>query len=154
MTNGLRVESAAPETPTETALFEAGKTLLVETVQVGREFNKFMVGVATGAIATYLTLIGVAVGKNYRPTFEEGVLLLAPTALFLIAAAVFAFGYFPVKSRISLDLPDDIEKARSATAGRRYRCALIGFLLFCLGVAGTVVGAIVALGVDVPSPSA
>ena len=149
MSNGARVEAAAAETPTETALFEAGKTLLVETVQVGREFNKFMVGVATGAIATYLSLIGLAVGKNYRPTVEEGIALLASPALFLLAAAVFAFGYFPVKGTISLDLPDDIEKARKETADRRYTCAFIGFVLFGLGVAAAVVGAIVALSVDV-----
>jgi hypothetical protein len=154
MTDEIEVLAVGPESPHNTALVEAGKTLLVETVEVGREFCKFMVGISTGAIPTYLALVGVAVGKNYSPTVLEGILLLVAPTLFLAAAGVFAFGCFPVSATMSLDLPAEIEAAREAATKRRDTCALIGFIVFGIGVACAVAGAAYALIIDVPSTTA
>jgi hypothetical protein len=153
MNEEIQVVSSEPETPHNAALYEAGKTLLVETLEVGREFCKFMVGVSTGAIPTYLALVGLAVGKNYTPTELEGVLLLAAPALFLVAAGVFAAGCFPVTATLSLDIPAEIEAARTAASDRRRKFAQIGFIVFAVGVACAVAGATYALAIDVPPPS-
>jgi hypothetical protein len=154
MSDEIEVVGVAPEGPHSAALYEAGKALLVESVQIGREFCKFMVGVATGAIPTYLALVGLATGKNYRPDFMEGVLLLVPPALFLVAAGIFAYGYFPVRTEVSLELPDDIDRARKSNMDRRATCSLVGFIVFGIAVLGAVAGAAYALTIEVPPPPA
>ena len=153
MNEEIEVVSVEPESPHNAALYEAGKTLLVETVQVGREFCKFMVGISTGAIPTYLALVGLAVGKSYNPTDLEGVLLLVAPALFLVAAGIFVLGCLPVSGTISLDIPAEIEQARTDATNRRRTCGLIGFIVFALGVACAVAGATYALAIDVPPAS-
>jgi hypothetical protein len=89
MADGIEVRTA-PESPHNAALYEAGKQLLVDSVEVGRDFCKFMVGVSTGAIPTYLALVGLATGKTFRPSFTEGLILLTPAVLFLAGAGIFA----------------------------------------------------------------
>jgi hypothetical protein len=154
LTDEIEVVAVEPESPHNAALYEAGKTLLIESVQVGREFCKFMVGIATGAIPTYLALVGLAVGKDYSPSNAEGILLLVAPTLFLAAAGVFAFGCFPVSGTLSLDIPSEIESARTAATDRRRKCALIGFTLFGVGVACAVAGATYALAIEVSPPAA
>jgi hypothetical protein len=112
-----------------------------------------MITVSSGAIATYLALIGLAVGKDYRPSFLAGLFLLAAPVCFLASAGVFAFGYFPAKATLSLDMPGEIEAARSAIVGRRYTCGLIGFVLFAVGVVIAVAAATYGLSIDVPVPA-
>jgi hypothetical protein len=150
MNEEIQVVSVGPETPHNKALYEAGKTLLVETVSVGREFCKFMVGVSTGAIPTYLALVGLAAGKDYDPTVLEGILLLVAPTLFLVAAGIFAIGCLPVRADVSLDIPANIEKARADATNRRQTCGVIGFIVFGVGVACAVAGAVYALAIDVP----
>jgi hypothetical protein len=146
----LKVEASA-QTPHTEALYEAGKKLLVDSIEVGREFCKFMVGVSNGAIPLYLALVGLAVGKNYRPTLIEGIFLLAPPAVFLIAASVFAAGYFPVHSNFSLELLHEIEAARLAIVKRRYTSASWGFTLFVIAVMLSVAAVTYALSTGSPS---
>jgi hypothetical protein len=149
----IKVSDVQPLTPHDAGLYEAGKKILVDSVDVGREFCKSMITVSTGAIATYLALIGLAVGKDYRPSVLAGLFLLAAPACFLASAGVFAFGYFPAKATLSLDMPGEIEAARSAIVSRRYTCGLIGFILFAVGVVIAVAAATYGLSIDVPAPA-
>lgn len=144
----VRASVASPHTE---ALYEAGKKLLVDSIEVGREFCKFMVGVSTGAIPLYLALVGLATGRSYRPSLVEGTALLVPPAVFLAAAAVFTFGYFPVRSSVSLEVLDEIDAARLATVNRRYRAATRGFALFTLAVLVSLAATTYALSLDVPT---
>ena len=48
-------------TPHNRALYEAGKSLLIDSVKTGMDFCKFMIGVATGAMPTYLALLKLAI---------------------------------------------------------------------------------------------
>jgi hypothetical protein len=150
MTDEIHV-TTRPESPHTAALYDAGKQLLVESVEVGREFCKFMVGVSSGAIPTYLALVGLATGKSYRPTVAEGALLLLPALMFLAAATIFAFGYFPVQTQMSLDRPAEIEAAREANMRRRRTAARAGFAVFMLGVVLGLAAATYALSIDVPT---
>src|SRR5690242_18221621 len=59
----IQVGPAEPVSPHNQALYEAGKQMLVESISVGREFCKFMVGVSTGAIPLYLALLQLALPK-------------------------------------------------------------------------------------------
>jgi hypothetical protein len=121
-------------TPHNKALYEAGKKILVDSVDVGREFCKFMTTTTLGAIPTYLALLKLVLPKDYSLQSHDEVIFLLPALTFLAASILFVLGYFPQKGSLSLDLPDEIERERSVTIRRRYRYAIIAFFLFCAGI--------------------
>jgi hypothetical protein len=121
-------------TPHNKALYEAGKKLLVDSVDVGREFCKFMTTTTLGAIPTYLALLGLVLPKDYSLQSHDEVVLLLPPLSFLTSSILFVLGYFPQKGLLSLDLPAEIERERSATIRRRYRYAISAFIIFCIGI--------------------
>lgn len=121
-------------TPHNKALYEAGKSLLVDSVKTGREFCKFMIGVATGAIPTYLGLLKFALNGGPRRFGAPESLYLIPPTLFLVAAIVFVIGFFPKRSNFSLDVVEEIEEERRKIVTRRQRLATAGFTLFVVGV--------------------
>jgi hypothetical protein len=145
VTDKLEVVDVAPMSPHNTGLYEAGKTLLVESVAVGRDFCKAMITIATGGIPTYVVLVGLAVGKSFRPTFVQGAVLSMAPASFLLAAAAFAMGYFPKRSTFSLDVPSEIDAARKDTLTKRMRWSGIGFGLLMLAIALSLFGMFYAL---------
>ena len=150
MTNEIQVAGAASESPHDAGLYEAGKKLLVDSVEVGRDFCKTMITVATGAIPIYIALIGFIVGKDFRPGFGQGlVLVLAPGAL-LLSATAFAIGYFPKGSNFSLDVPAEIETARTNTLDKRLRWSRIGFGLLAAGIVLSIAAILYALTIEVP----
>src|SRR5580658_4573032 len=50
MADQLEVARGEPVSPHNEALYDAGKAILVETIEVGRDFCRYMIGIATGAI--------------------------------------------------------------------------------------------------------
>jgi len=103
------------------------------------------------AIPTYLALVGLAVGGEYRPSVGDGIILLVAPGLFLVASALFALGYLPVQRRFSLDLPAEVEEARAGTIRRRYRFATFGFIVFALGTTWAIAGVTYALSIETPA---
>jgi hypothetical protein len=134
--------NAREMTPHNRALYEAGKTLLVESVETGREFCKTMITVASGAVAVFVALLGVVVPKDHIMTPAEGARGIATGVIFLLAALSFVVGYLPRPGSLSLDLPSSIESTRQSIIRWRLRWGWIGFILFVIGVT---VGAFVAL---------
>jgi len=120
--------------PHNKALYEAGKSLLVESIGVGREFCKFMTTTALSAIPIYLALLKLVVPKDYILQSHAEVVFLAPPVMFLASSIVFVLGYFPRRGRLSLDLPVEIDSERTKTIVRRQRFALVGFVIFAAGV--------------------
>jgi len=121
-------------TPHNRALYEAGKSLLIDSVKTGVDFCKFMIGVATGAIPTYLALFKLAVPQSVQLFRATILTALLPPVLFLCAAVIFVIGFFPRTSRFSLDIVEEIDTERNKTITRRRWCAIIGFTVFCLGI--------------------
>jgi hypothetical protein len=150
MADEIEVTGVGPRSPHHEGLYEAGKALMVESVEVGRDFCKSMIGVATGAIPIYVTLVGLAVGKDFRPSAGEGVVLTLAPVVLLCSATAFAIGYFPKRTMYSLDLPAEIDAARAATLGKRMLWASVGFGLLVLGIALAVAGVFYGLSLDVP----
>jgi hypothetical protein len=132
---GIQVVDAGGLTPHNKALYEAGKKLLIDSVDVGREFCKFMTTTALGAIPTYLALLKLVLPKDYSFQSRDEIIFLVPALLFLLSAILFVLGYFPQKGSLSLDLPDEISRERNATIARRQRFAMGAFLLFAIGIA-------------------
>jgi hypothetical protein len=147
MSNRVKVVSVEAVSPHNEGLYEAGKAMMVDSVNVGRDFCKSMIPVATGAIPVYVALLALAVGKEFRPDLRQGfVLTLAPVA-YLLATVAFALGYFPTSSGFSLDIPSEIQQARAATIGRRKRYSTIGLALLVLGVALSIAGIFYGLSI-------
>lgn len=132
--NAIQAGIAEELSPHNKALYEAGKSLLVESVSVGREFCKFMTTTALSAIPLYLGLLKLVLPKDYVLHTREEVLLLLPPVAFLVSSIVFILGYFPQRGQLSLDLPSEIEKERSKTIVRRQHYAIAAFIVFALGV--------------------
>jgi hypothetical protein len=149
----ISVGQPTAETPHNQALYEAGKEMLVDSVTVGRDFCKFMAGVATGAISIFLAILAVALPKDYRPSWGFGIAIVVTAALFLVSAAVYALGVFPRTGDLSLDLIDSIDTVRKAAIKRRETCALIGSAFFAIGVLAVVGVSIAALRVESPAPA-
>jgi len=130
----ITLEQVHDITPHNKALYEAGKKLLIDSIDVGREFCKFMTTTALGAIPVYLALLSLVLPKDYSLQSYDEIIFLVPPIVFLISSVLFVLGYFPQKGCLSLDLPVEIEKERSLTIRRRYRYASLGFVSFCIGI--------------------
>lgn len=121
-------------TPTNQAIYEAGKAMLIESISVGREFCKFMIGTSMSAIPIYLALLKFVLPEKYVPTWEVGIVALIPAVLFLLSGVVFLIGYFPQQGIASLDIPKEIEKERQTTVKRRQKLSVAGFGVFCAAI--------------------
>lgn len=128
------LEEVSELTPHNKALYEAGKKLLIESIDVGREFCKFMTTTSIAAIPIYLSLLKLVLPKDYSLNINDEYVFLITPILCLISAILFVFGYFPQKGNFSLDLPSEIEKERNKTIKRRNCISLIGFSVFCVGL--------------------
>jgi hypothetical protein len=143
--------SAQPVTPHNQALYEAGKQMLIASIDVGREFCKFMVGVSTGAIPLYLALLQLALPKDFRPSWTRGIVEIAPAVVFLLAAGAFAFGVFPRTGTFSLDVPDQIDEARTKAINWRRIWAITGSALFGVAALASIVATVASLRVKTPA---
>lgn len=130
----LRVEGVEPITPHNKALYEAGKKMLVDSIEVGREFCRFMITTSLSAIPVYIALVGLVVPKSQADGLAHPVSLLVSPFLFLVAVLLFTVGYFPGRADFSLDLPANIEALRRTAVARRRCYAILGFVAFLLGV--------------------
>lgn len=149
----FQVGAPQPITPHNQALYEAGKQMLVESIAVGRDFCKFMVGVSTGAIPLYLALLAFALPSDYRPDLWKGAVAIVPAALFLLSAVVFALGIFPRTKTFSLDVVEEIDGARAVVIKRRACFSLIGFAIFGVAAFAAIVATVSALRVKTPPPA-
>lgn len=127
-----------PLSPHDKALLKAGEKLLAESVEVGRDFCKSMIGVATGAVPLYLGLLKAFVPEEWVPNTAWGFPYTVPPALFMAAAVIFVLGYLPSPRMVSLDDPDNLERILSTLAKRRLRYARIGFGVLVVAVVGGV----------------
>lgn len=118
-------------TAQDKALLEAGKKLLVDSIDVGREYCKYMIGVASGAIPAYIAVLKLGLPEHPdTPSTPTLILWALPAILFLAATLVFSFGYFPGTTAVSVDNIDGIAAVREAIIRRRKAWATAGFILF------------------------
>lgn len=133
----MTVSDVQAISPQNKALVETGAEMLAKSVEVGRDFCKTMMTVCSTAIPIHVTLVGLATGKEFNFSLEQGALALLGPALYLVALAIFAYGYFPGRGSFSLEDVDSIATVRNAAIDRRYGSALIGVIVFVLAVVAT-----------------
>jgi hypothetical protein len=138
----ITVSAAQTVTPHNQALYEAGKKLLVDSVDTGRDFCKFMITTNLAAIPVYLGLLKLMLPDTYYPTWTAGVVLMLPPVVFMVGASLSVSGYLPRLSTFSLDLPAEIDAEREATIQRRRHFALAAAVLFAVSA---ILAAVIAI---------
>jgi len=133
--------------PHNKAVYEAGKSMLIDSVSTGREFCKSMIATCTGAIPIYLGILTFLLPEKYILGVKAGITVALPAILFLIASVFFTIGYFPVTKEFSLDLISEIERERNATIRHRNKLIWIGFTFFVIGTFMAIVVIVVNIGV-------
>jgi hypothetical protein len=113
------VVNPQPATPHNEALYEAGKKLLIDSVDVGREFCKTMITTCFSAIPIYLSLLQLGLPKGYQGDLRTGIVFVIPAIFYLLGAVLAVIGYMPSVGSFSLDLPEEIEAQRAAIIARR-----------------------------------
>jgi hypothetical protein len=135
--SGPVVESAEALSPHAKTVLEAGQKLLLESVEVGRQFCQAMVGVSLTAIPAYVGLLKLFLPAEQSPTGVAGPLWIVPVALFLLAAAVSVGGHLPGRNAISLDLLDEVETTLRRATSRRFWCGILAFGRLSCGIASS-----------------
>ena len=144
--NSIQVVSVTDVTPHSKALYEAGKSLLIDSVTTAREFCKSMITISTGAIPIYLGILSYLFPKDYVLGVEAGVTLAVPAIGFLIAAVIFVGGYLPITSKFSLDLIEEIERERDKIISHRRRFVWSGVIVFIISTVAAISAVVVNIG--------
>ncbi len=121
-------------TPTNRAIYEAGKAMLIQSVSTGREFCKFMIGTTLSAIPIYVALLKLAIPEGYAMLGTNMALALLPCILILASSAMFVWGYFPRSGTASLDIPEEIERERSAIVAKRHLLGISASGVFLVAI--------------------
>lgn len=123
---------AIPISPHHKALYEAGKVILADSLNAGREFCKSMIGTSTGAIPIYLGILAFIFPEHYSWELLGGALVILPPLGFLISSIIFVFGYMPSGGAISLDVIEEIENERNRLIRHRRHFVRWGIALFSI----------------------
>jgi len=145
-TRKVEVLQVQAVTPHNRAIYEAGKTMLIDSLKTGREFCQFMITLNTGAVSVYLALLTFLLPKNYSLSLLKGALDAGPALLFLLSALIFAIGYFPTVDSFSLDIISQIERVWSAVLQRRKKFTTIGFGIFVTASVYAIIMVLVNIG--------
>lgn len=111
-----------------------GEKIFRDSIDLGRHFCQFMLTLSIGAIPVYLALIIMALPYDADKGWENGLALLVPGSLFLLAGTAFAIGYFPESVHLTPDVVEHVEKLRLRILRRRIRMVQLGFAVFILAM--------------------
>jgi len=142
----VEVSQVGAVSPHNKAIYEAGKTMLIDSIKTGRDFCQLMITTSTGAIPVYLAIITFLLPKDYALGILMGIVVALPAVFFLIAALIFAYGYFPTGDYFSLDIIEEIEIARNRNIDRRRKLATVGFVTFAVATLYAIVVFIIKVG--------
>lgn len=121
-----------PLTAHEEAILEAGRRLMVESIDVSRDFAKQMITVTSGAIPIYLGLLSIAKLQQRAPA----TLFLSsmPAVSFFLSALFFVLALLPREGFFSLQIINEVRNARNKLLRRRRRWIMAGLTVFGVGV--------------------
>ena len=120
-----------------------GRKLLEESIEVGRDYSKFMIQFSIGAVPVYIVLLkflkdGMASKTTIALPYSL-IFLLLPTMLFLISSMIFIIAYYPKSAGILVNTVEDIRNIHQRLLNRRHKMNLIGTIFFMLATISSVV---------------
>lgn len=110
------------------AVLEAGKKILIDSINVGREFAKFMITTSFSALPLYFALLKF-LSENEKSQ-KIGVLDIAPPILFILSSVTYIICFFPKHGEISVDDLQEVEHTRIQIVKRRKLLLLIATTIF------------------------
>jgi hypothetical protein len=128
----MELSSVGVLSPHNEALYETGKEMLKSSLNITRDFCKFMITVSMGAIPAYLGLLEFVLDENITLPIME-LMSIVPPFFFLISAIIFIFGYFPQVDFFSLEIVEEIKQAYEKTVAKRKKLTNWGIFLFLVG---------------------
>ena len=127
------------------ALLDAGKSLLVSSTTVGRDFAKTMAPVCTGAITLYFAVLKiVAPNKTYFSVWD-GLVIVIPALAFILASACFIIAFTPRLQSVSLNVLADLSNALDKIIIRQHRWNRNGLWIFALATTLSSIGLTLAM---------
>jgi hypothetical protein len=126
--------------PQDSALVEAGKSLVTRSVTIGRDFAKTMAPVCTAAITLYFAALKAIAPNKSQFTVWDGALILVPSLAFLLASVAFILAYVPRLSAVSLNIVTELSQAIDALIERQHRWNRLGLWIFLLATLLSVCG--------------
>jgi hypothetical protein len=142
----IEVVEVGEVSPHSEAVYEAGKKMLVDSIDTGREFCQSMIKTSIGAIPIYLGILAFTLPKDYSLGEGVGTAVVLPAIAFLLASTIFTIGYLPVTTYFSLDLVEEIEHERNKVIRRRSRLIKVGFTIFLFATLMAIVVIVMNLG--------
>ena len=124
----------------QNALFEFAKNAITNSIDVLKDFIKFMVPLTTGLITVYFALLeflGIKTVTNVQILTTS--LLIIPPILLLISLGLFIWVAFPIKSTIVGGNLDSIKHYRNKTFYRKYTPSIIGGFVFIVGILSMII---------------
>jgi len=144
--HSVEAVSVSNLSPHSRALYETGKTILIETINTGREFCKFMVSISFGAIPIYLGILTFMLPEKYVLGEHAGLTIAIPAILYFFASIGFVIGYLPITTEFSLDLVGEIERERRKVIKHRNRFITIGMIFFSLATSYAIYVIVINIG--------
>jgi hypothetical protein len=125
-----QIESIGSITPHNKAIYEAGKSILIDSIATTRGFCKSMINISTGAIPIYLGILSYLLPNDYSLGITAGITLAMPAIGYLITATIFIFGYLPIEGKFTLNIVDQIELERNRIIEYRRKLIIAGVIAF------------------------
>ena len=128
-----------PEAPHDEAAFNVRGRFLLSSFESARDFCKAMLKVSLSAVPVYVGFLKLFLPDEDSLTEEAGIAWVIPVAFFLLAALISVLGSLPARRLLSMDAPEEIERALRNATTRLYGCGLAAFVLIALGIAYSMV---------------
>jgi len=145
--NTTRVVQAGPISPHSKAIYEAGKAMLIDSLETSRKYCKSMISTSIGAIPTYLGILAFILPEHYSLGKSGGWTVAIPAFGFLMTSLVFTLGYLPISGDFSLDIIEEIENQRNKVLKWRKWIIWAGSALFTLSMIWGICVVVVNIGV-------
>jgi hypothetical protein len=114
------------------AFSEVGKDILKNSRTTLREFSNYMTSISSGAIATYILIVGLLIPKNTILYSDYYVIIIIPAIIYLICIVIFNLAYYPRGSRLNLNSIDSIEITHKKIIRDRHKYITAGMYLFLI----------------------
>lgn len=113
-------------------MIEVGKEMMKKSIEVGRDYCKFMITTSFSAIPIYLGLLKLVIPEDANITNNVLIFLFVGPTLFIVSALIFIGGYLPKVESLSLDDPRSIADAHSGIIKTRVNIIIAGTIVFII----------------------
>jgi hypothetical protein len=134
----FEVDSVGILDNSDKALLEYGKNVLINSVDIIKNFAQSMITLVSGLFAVYFALIeflGITSLQTDQAAMIKDVIVLPPI-FFIISLIVFVLAVLPLPGRVSLNILSDIKRDRRLTLLTKYIAVILGmaFLVAALSI--------------------